>query len=65
MTVKELNRDQIDELKERIVTEELDLTGSTPSYMELICSHEIPDKAVYDIFDGVDFTEDDFFTGRN
>lgn len=61
MTVHELNRNQLNQLKENILVEEMDATGDTPSYRELMESHDIPDEAVYEKYSGVDFTEDDFF----
>lgn len=57
MEVKELTRDQIIELKQRMLTEEKDV-----SYGELLAADVIvPDKAVYEHFAGIDFVEDDFF----
>lgn len=61
MTVHELNRNQLNQLKENILMEEMEATGDTPSYRELMESHDIPDEAVYEKYGDIDFTEDDFF----
>lgn len=54
MTVCELNRDQLIELKAQML--------HNPSWGELADADElVSDDAVYSEFDGIAFTEDDFF----
>lgn len=62
MTVRELNRDQLDELKGRMVSDEIyETEGRTPSYGELADAGSIPDERVFEHYDGVEFSDDDFF----
>ena len=57
MTVHELTREQLIELKQHMLCEQ-----GTPSYGELADADElISDEAVFAEFDVTDFTEDDFF----
>ena len=57
MTVHELTRDQLIELKQHILCEQ-----GSPSCGELADADElIPDETVFAEFDATDFTEDDFF----
>ena len=57
MTVHELSRDQLDELKQNYVFE----TVENPSYGELADSVGIPDEVVFDYYAGIRFVNDDFF----
>lgn len=57
MTVRDLNRDQLDELKQAYVTE---MVGN-PSYMELPDASNVPDGVIYRCYDGVRFAPDDFW----
>ena len=58
MTLKDLNSDQIHQLKERILMEQL----SNPSANELAWADElVPDSEVDEHFGSVIFTEEDFF----
>ena len=59
MTVRELNRDQLNELKEAYAIQ-LKQYGDI-SYEELINAHKIPDDVIFEHYDGTSFTEDDFF----
>ena len=69
MTVQELSREQLTELKEHYLVE-LDNCGEleevagidTISYGVLADIDEIvPDEVVFNHYDGIDFVEDDFF----
>ena len=61
LTVRVLNRDQLNQLKEGIVTLEKSNNGEGVSYEELLESHEqITDEEVYEYFEGVLFSEEDF-----
>lgn len=66
MKVTELNREQLNELKQSLVTLIKDEQGQDVSYEELANATEIiSDKEVFEYYEGIEFTEDDFFTGRN
>lgn len=54
LTVRELNRDQLNQLKESLATLENDANGDGISL--------ITDVEVYEYFDGVLFSEDDFYS---
>ena len=59
MTVYELNRDQLNELKTSYaiqLQEDCDM-----SYEELANAVNIPDDVIFEHYDGITFTEDDFF----
>lgn len=65
MTVRELNKKQLNELKEAYVTqladcgEDEDVIGI--SYAELADAAEIPDEIIFNHYNGIIFTNDDFF----
>lgn len=61
MTVKELNRNQLEGLKQNYLsqTKEGDV-----SYGELIdADNLVPDEVVFEYYAGVTFVEEDFFCG--
>lgn len=66
MDVTELNRDQLNELKQNYL-EVLNESGEHGevvgvSYNELANADEIvPDDVIFDYYDGIIFSEDDFF----
>lgn len=63
MTVRELSREELVELKQRYYTEKLDRLGESPSYGELADIDElVTDEEVYEEYGDVDFVPDDFFT---
>lgn len=57
MRVTELNRDELDELKQSYAGER----NNNISYGELADALDIPDDVIFDHFDGIEFTENDFF----
>lgn len=57
MSVYELNRDQLNQLKQDMVFEAIE----SPSYGEIADAENIPDKAVYEHYAGIDFSEEDFW----
>lgn len=57
MTARELNRDQLDELKMAYVSEMTD----SPSYLELAESVRVPDEVIFQHYDGMHFVPDDFW----
>ena len=66
MKVTELNREQLHELKQSLATLIKDEQGQDISYEELVNATEIiSDKEVFEYYEDIEFTEDDFFTGRN
>ena len=61
MNVHELNDDQMNQLKENMLTEWMDAKNESPSLGELLkCHATISDDEVYDKYDGYTFSEDDF-----
>lgn len=64
MTVRELTRDQLNNLKQSYLVDAMDAAdGRSPSYGELAdASETISDEEIYSAYDGVEFTEDDFFS---
>ena len=61
MTVRELSDDQLVELKQRMVDDEIyEAEGRGASYGELAAAESIPDERVFELYDGVDFSNDDF-----
>ena len=71
MTIKELSREQMHELKEAYLTkladdgtfaEVLGVDYDEPSYGDLANADEIvPDDVIFREYDGIDFVNDDFF----
>lgn len=62
MTVRELNRDQLTELKQRMVDDEINETeGRSASYGELAEAGSVPDEKVFEQYEGIEFSNDDFF----
>ena len=62
MTVRQLNRDQLTELKQRMVSDEIyESEGRTPSYGELAEAESVPDEKVFERYEGTKFSPDDFF----
>ena len=61
MTVRELSDDQLVELKQRMADDEIYAAeGRGASYGELAAAESIPDERVFELYDGVDFSNDDF-----
>lgn len=61
MTVRELSDDQLVELKQQMVDDEIyEVEGRSASYGELAAAERIPDDRVFEQYDGVDFSNDDF-----
>jgi len=65
MIVRDLNREQLNELKYAYAVQLTDCGEDKEvlgiSYEELADSTEIPDEVIFNHYDGVAFTEDDFF----
>ena len=61
MWVEDLNRDQLIELKQHMLTERYDERGESPSWGELAEADDlISDSEVYAEYSGTVFSEDDF-----
>ena len=75
MTIKELSKDQLHELKEIYLmkladegtfAEVMDVDYDEPSYGDLSNADDIvPDDVIFREYDGIDFVEDDFFCTNN
>lgn len=57
MNVRELNREQIEELKHTYICRKME----NPSYQDLADGYSIADEVIFKEYDGIDFTNDDFF----
>lgn len=68
MNVTELTRDQLVYLKEHLYYDSDIIPELTPEHRKAIdkaqIPEEIPNALVFEIFDGIDFVEDDFPTSR-
>lgn len=63
LTVKDLNRSQLDQLKETLCAMDATLENRGCSIDELIKSHDrITDEEVYEYFGGTLFSEEDFYS---
>ena len=61
MDVKQLNRDQLTELKERMIDDEIyEKEGRGASYSELAEAESVPDEKVFEKYAGTEFVNDDF-----
>lgn len=61
MTVYDLNRDQLEQVKQRMLMERYDEHGETPSYGELAdADNLISDEEVYEEYGGTEFVPEDF-----
>jgi hypothetical protein len=58
MNVKELNQDQLSELKSDYFYNHL---TEEEQYNLYCCYWEIPDDIIFNFYDGIDFVTDDFF----
>ena len=56
-TVRQLNPEQLSQLKQAYLFE----TSHFVTYEDIADADKIPDKVIFDFYDGVNFTDDDFF----
>lgn len=61
MTVRDLNREQLNELKQNYAVQLVETEGEEISYGELADVTEIPDEVIFNHYDGIIFADDDFF----
>ena len=70
MTVRELNQEQLDELKNNLYwnldgEQYGDLTDEERQFVfEALNPNDIPNELVFKNYDGIHFVEDDFFCGK-
>ena len=63
MTVHELSRDQLMELKQRMIDDGIyEKEERNASYGELAEAESAPDEKVFEKYEGVEFSNDDFYT---
>lgn len=63
MSVEELNRNQLVQLKQNMLMERMDAKGETPSWGELAeVDSLITDEEVQQEYAGTDFVTDDFWS---
>ena len=61
MTIYELSRDQLTELKQRMIDDEIyEKEGRDASYGELAEAKSVPDEKVFEKYAGTEFVNDDF-----
>nr|DAO03405.1 MAG TPA: hypothetical protein [Caudoviricetes sp.] len=61
MHVSELNRSQLTELKQSYLMQNNEEVGEGTSYDELVgVDSIISDEMIYEVYSGINFTEDDF-----
>lgn len=60
-TVRELNENELCELKQSYATQKADEEGNGISYGELADSVDITNEVIFNHYDGIDFVEEDFF----
>lgn len=60
MTVRELNRTQLGELKQDYVCKMFAKQDKDPSYGDLVDAAKIPDEIIFEEYDGIEFVEEDF-----
>ena len=65
MTVRELNQEQYKELCQDYITRfwtDFEKETTSPSWGDLACADElVSEDIIYNYYDGIEFTEDDFF----
>lgn len=66
MTVKELSREQLNELKQSYLCDLYEAKGKAPSYGELAWVDVlISDREIFSVYEDVSFTNDDFFVSAD
>ena len=62
MTVQELSREQLNELKcAYYYDDDYDPKIVGENGLPILFAADIPDKIIFAVYDGINFTEDDFF----
>ena len=61
MTVYDLNREQLNELKEIYATQLAETDQEVIGYEGLASATEIPDELIFNHYKGIIFSDDDFF----
>lgn len=61
MTVRDLNKEQLDELKQTYTTQLIETDEEVIGYEGLTNTTDIPDEVIFNHYNGIIFSEDDFF----
>lgn len=62
MSTYDLTPGQMEELKQEFLSREYETMGVAPSYGELLAASEtVSDECIHEEYEGVIFSEDDFF----
>ena len=65
MTVRELNRDQLDQLKwAYYYSDDYDPKIVGGNGLPILFAGDIPDRIIFEVYDGIHFVEDDFSHGK-
>ena len=64
MKVRELNREQLDELKVSYVFDQFEKKGECPAYSDIMNATKIADEVIFEAYEDVEFVEEDFFCGK-
>ena len=65
MTVRELNRDQLDELKQAYYySDDYDPKIVGHNGLPILFAGDIPDKIIFALYDGINFVPDDFWCSK-
>lgn len=64
MTVRELNREQLDELKVNYVFDQFAKNDDYPAYSDILYAPKIADETIFKAYNDIEFVEDDFFCGK-
>ena len=62
-TVKELTRDELNELKSMYLTKLEE--DESPSYQDYVNAEKIPDEIIFEEYAGITFVKEDFFCNLN
>lgn len=63
MTVKELNQDQLEELKQNyFYSDDYNEKITTAAGLPVLFSGDIPNEIIYKVYSGIEFVNDDFFS---
>ena len=64
MTVRELNQEQLNELKVSYIFDQFNNQGECPAYSDIINATKIANEVIFEAYDGIHFVEEDFFCGK-
>lgn len=64
MKVRELNQEQLNELKVSYVFDQFTQKGECPAYSDILNATKIANEVIFEAYDDIEFVEDDFFCGK-